>query len=237
MSKTGTADAMLDVERAMRDAPDTLPDTIQEALEVDKREGLMLAVKTRWVALAVIAVFVVYLNPTWSVLYYQVLLAGFALIGWAQTKVGKLGKSRAELFLLFCDLALMTLALVVPNPFAEHDWPVAMQYQFGNFIYFFVLLAGATMAYSWRTVFAFGVWTSLLWIAGMIWALYQPATLPELSSGIRATLADHPEMLEHLDPNEVNIPGRIQEVLVMLIVAATLGLAGKRTGELLLRQA
>jgi adenylate cyclase len=75
-------------------------DPIQRALEADKLEGLRLAVKARWVALAVIAPFRVYLNTTWSVLYYEVLLGALALIGWAQIKVGRFGKSRAELALL-----------------------------------------------------------------------------------------------------------------------------------------
>ena len=31
--------------------------------------------------------------------------------------------------------------MVLPNPFSDHAWPQAMQYQFGNFKYFFILLA------------------------------------------------------------------------------------------------
>ncbi|MDP6706531.1 MAG: adenylate/guanylate cyclase domain-containing protein [Alphaproteobacteria bacterium] len=212
-------------------------DLLQEALEADKREGLRLAVRARWVALAIIAVFLVFLNPAWEVLYYEALLVGFAAIGWAQIRIGRVGLSRAELALLFCDLALMTFTLIVPNPFMDFEWPVAMQYRFDNFIYFFVLLAGATMAYSWRTVFAVGTWTSGLWIAAMIWALLQPEGLPEASAALRSALAGQPEVLEFLDPNNVRVPARIQEIVVFLIVAGTLALAGRRTNRLLVRQA
>ena len=55
---------------------------------------------------------------------------------------------------------MVTFTLVVPNPFAAETWPTAMQYKFDNFLYFFLLLSFATMAYSWRTVFAFATWTS-----------------------------------------------------------------------------
>lgn len=212
-------------------------DPIQTALEADKREGLRLAVKARWCALAVIAPFLVYLNPTWPVLYYEALLVGFALIGWAQIKVGRLGKSRRELMLLLCDLVLMTFMLVVPNPFVDFEWPVAMQYRFDGFIYFFVLLAGATMAYSWRTVFAFGVWTSGLWMIGMTWAFFQPEILPEASANIMAALADYPQLLDFLDPNDIHVAGRVQEIFVFMIVAGTLALGGHRTNRLLRRQA
>lgn len=219
---------------------DSLPATsnhLMAALAADKREGLRLAVRARWIALAIISVLLVYLTPGWEVLYYQALLAGFAAIGWAQLKVGRVGASRPELFLMFCDLALLTFTLIVPNPFNDFDWPVAMQYRFDNFIYFFVLLAGATLAYSWRTIVAFGTWTSGLWIAAMIWALLQPATLPEVSAAVTTALAGHPELLEFLDPNDVRVPGRIQEIVVFLIVAGTLAVAGQRTNRLLVRQA
>jgi adenylate cyclase len=188
-------------------------------------------------ALAAIAPFLVYLNPTWSVLYYEATLVGFALIGWIQIKAGRLGKSRLELALIFCDLALMTVVLVVPNPFMTHALPVAMQYEFGSFIYFFVFLAGATMAYSWRTVVAYGVWTGVFWALGLIWVSFQPATLPEISTQIQALLADHQHMLEFLDPNDPNIALRIQEIFVFMIVAAMLALSGRRTNVLLRRQA
>ncbi|MEM1201031.1 MAG: adenylate/guanylate cyclase domain-containing protein, partial [Pseudomonadota bacterium] len=49
-----------------------------KALEDHKREGLYLAVRARWVALAVIGVMLPFLNPNPEVIYYQVLLALFA---------------------------------------------------------------------------------------------------------------------------------------------------------------
>jgi adenylate cyclase len=221
-----------------RTAADAAPiDPITAALAADKREGLRLAVKARWVALAAIAPFLVYLNTTWSVLYYEVMLVGFALIGWVQIKAGRLGKSRIELALIFCDLALMTIVLVVPNPFMPHAFPVAMQYEFGGFLYFFIFLAGATMAYSWRTVVAYGAWTGVFWAVGLIWVSFQPATLPEISTQIQALLADQPHMLEHLDPNDPHVAGRVQEIFIFMIVAAMLALSGKRTNDLLRRQA
>lgn len=225
------------ITRGPTDAAAESVDPITAALAADKREGLLLAVKARWVALAFIAPFLVYLNPTWPVLYYEAMLAAFALIGWLQIKAGRLGKSRMELLLIYCDLALMTLVMVVPNPFMQHVLPVAMQYTFGGFIYFFIFLAGATMAYSWRTIAAYGVWTGVLWAGGLIWVYFQPATLPEISERIRVLLADQPHMLEHLDPNDPNIPKRIQEIFVFIIVAAMLAVAGRRTNILLRRQA
>ena len=76
------------------------------------------------------------------------------------------------------DLAVMAFALIVPNPLSEHDWPAATQFRFGNFSYFYVLLAGATLAYTWRTIFVVGTWTSILWVLGVIWVVLSAAGGP-----------------------------------------------------------
>jgi adenylate cyclase len=208
----------------------------EAALANAKREGLLLAVRARWVALAVIAVITPILAPYWEMLYYEVALALFALIGWAQLKVGEVGRSRRELFLLFCDLALMTFILVVPNPWRAIDWPVAMQFHLGNFSYFFVLLAGATMAYSWRTLFAFGVWTTGLYTIAIVWAWFQP-TDPAMTERLSAAVGGDARLLGLIDPSVLNLPARVQELMIFLIVAATLALAARRSNNLLLSHA
>jgi adenylate cyclase len=69
----------------------------EAALANSKREGLLLAIRARWVALAVIALMLPILNPNWDVLYYIAMLGLFAAIGWAQLRVGRAGVSRPEL--------------------------------------------------------------------------------------------------------------------------------------------
>ena len=84
----------------------------EAAIADSKRQGLLLAVRARWVALAVIAVTLPIINPNWDVIYYIVMLGLFAAIGWAQLNVGKVGRSLPELFLIFCDLVLLTLLCI-----------------------------------------------------------------------------------------------------------------------------
>jgi len=219
---------------------DTEAETVQFAratLAAAKREGLQLAVRARYVALVVIACLLPIIYPAWEQLYYIVLLSPFALIGWAQVRLGRVGASRPELALLFCDLALLTFILVVPNPFSSAHWPVASQYHFGNFIYFFVLLSGATLAYSWRTVIAVGTWTSVLWLVGMIWVWWQPDRDPELTARIAAAVGSDQRLFQLISPNSIVLSARIQEIVVFMIVAVTLAVAVRRDNDLLMRHA
>jgi len=209
----------------------------EAAIADSKRQGLLLAVRARWVALAVIAVTLPIINPNWDVIYYIVMLGLFAVIGWAQLKVGKVGRSAPELLLIFCDLALITLLTVVPNPLSAANWPIGMQFRFETFIYFFVFLATATLAYSWRTVVAMGFWTSAVWAIGVGWAWLQPETHAELSERVRAAIGSDPRMFHILNPSAIDVPARFQEITVFLIVAMTLALAVRRSNALLISHA
>ena len=209
----------------------------EAAIAESKRQGLLLAVRARWVALAVIAVTLPIINPNWDVIYYVAMLGLFAAIGWAQLNVGKVGRSLSELFLIFCDLALITLLTVVPNPLSAANWPLGMQFRFETFIYFFVFLATATLAYSWRTVVAMGFWTSAVWAIGVGWAYLQPATHAELSERVRAAVGSDVRMFHIINPSSIGIPERFQEIIVFLIVAMTLALAVRRSNALLISHA
>jgi adenylate cyclase len=209
----------------------------EAALADSKREGLWLAVRARWVALAVIALTLPIMNPHWEVIYYIVSLGLFAVIGWAQLKVGKAGVSRPELFLMFCDLALMTFIAVVPNPWSPGGWPIGMQFRFNTFIYFFVLLATAPLAYSWRTVIAMGTWTAALWAVGVGWVWLQPETHAALAERVRAAVGSDVRMFALIDPTAINIAARFQEIVVFLIVAVTLAVAVRRSNALLVSHA
>lgn len=209
----------------------------EAALEKHKAEGLELAVRARWVAMAMIAVFLVFVNPQWEVVYYHVILALIALNGWFMRRVGRVGQSRPELVLIFIDLALMTIGMVLPNPLSDSDMPVAMQYRFENFLYFFVILAAGTLAYSWRTVLAIGTWTGGMWAVGLALAWWFSKPVPGLSEAAHQAFDGYPQVQALLDPNDFNVKLRIQEIVVFLIVAVTLGLSVRRFNALLMNNA
>jgi len=209
----------------------------EAALERHKKEGMELAVRARFFALGVIAIMLPFLNFSMEMLYYEVLLGLLALNGWAQRRVARVGRNRSELALIFIDLLLMTIAFAVPSPFADELWPTPMQFRFESFIYLFVILAGATLAYSWRTIFAIGIWSAGLWSLAVFGVWKWGTFMPDLSTASSEALAGFPSMARILDPNAINFDLRLQEIVVFLLVAFTLGLAMRRYNTLLLGNA
>ncbi|WP_419738425.1 adenylate/guanylate cyclase domain-containing protein [Ruegeria sp.] len=209
----------------------------EAAMQRHKQEGLELAVRARWIAMALTGVLLIFLNPQWEVLWYHFILLLICANGWLIRRAGRVGQSRTELLLIFVDLLIMTLGMIVPNPFSDDVRPLAMQYRFDNFQYFFIILAAGTLAYSWRTVVAIGSWTALIWTAGWIIAWWVATPIPGISQKVAAALQGYPDVAELLDPNSFDIPQRIQQVIVFVMVAVTLGVSMRRLNRLLMSNA
>lgn len=207
------------------------------ALERHKREGLHLAITARWIALTVVAIMLPFLNPHLDVLFYEAILLALAVNGWIARKVGRVGLSRLELVVMFVDLTLITLAMTLPNPLNPNDWPQAMTYRLSGFQYMFILLASGTLAYSWRTIMALGTWATVLWLIGLTAVWWVSVPDPALTNALIAAFPDDPEMAAVLDPNNLMLELRIQEVVVFLIVALTLAITVRRFNRLLLGNA
>lgn len=218
------------------DIGETSKYTVQ-ALEKHKRDGAELAVRARWAALAVVAVLLPFLNPSVTVIYYQVGLAVMAALGWLMQRAARVGMSRTELALIFFDLLLITFLLVVPNPFDTDPAPTAVVYSFGNFIYLFIILSGATLAYSWRTILAIGNWTAAIWMISAFGVWWFGTTDAALGARVAAAFEEDARLLALFDPNTVKFDLRTQEIIVFVICAYTLALTVRRFNRLLLGHA
>lgn len=221
----------------------TLPEVEEQnkytraTLERHKREGLDLAIRARWIAMAVVGVLIAFLRQDWDVLYYEAILALIALNGWFQRRAGRVGQSRVELALLFVDLLIMTVGMIAPNPLSNENLPLAAQMRFENFLYFFIILAAGTMAYSWRTVVAIGVWTGGMWVLGIGLAWWFATPVPGLTEAAALAFGDYPRLADIMDPNSFQLDLRFQEIVVFMLVALTLGFSARRFDHLLLSNA
>lgn len=209
----------------------------EAALERHKREGMDFAVRARFIAMGVIAVMLPLVNPRFEMIYYEAILLGFVAIGWMQRRVARVGRNRREMRLIVADILLMTAALLVPNPLDHDAMPLAMQYRSGGFAYFFVLIALATLAFHWRTLWGIGVITATVWIAalGLITA-YAPES-EALAAAHAAAFPGDGYLSLLMDPNDPLAFIRVQETIAFLLVAAILAANARRSNRLLMDQA
>ena len=208
-----------------------------EALERHKHEGMELAVRARTIAMLVVGVMISFITPWPEVIFYHVILGLFILIGLAQRRVGRVGSSGPELFLLFCDLVLMTVVAVLPNPFGERTLPLAFQLHFEIHKYFFIILVTATLSYSWRTLVAVGTWTTALWLGAVaaVWYVSEPD--PAVFAAIAAFYPDATVVPYLSNPTQVALDQQIQSAVVFLMCALILALSMRRFQNLVLAQA
>lgn len=208
-----------------------------EALLKEKLEGQRIAAWARTVALLASGVLITFQNASWAVLYFHGLLLVFIALGWAQLRYARVGHSRVELALILADLVLLAVTLTVPNPFAPGDFPTAMIYRFETFPYFFIILALATLAYSWRTVLTMGAAFVVIWFLSVLGVALFGRTDPQLGRLVAAAFAAVPSMHDIVDPNSVVWAIRAQEMVIFFLVSAILALRGQRSNALLIRQA
>jgi adenylate cyclase len=151
----------------------------------------------------------------------------------------RIGRSWAELAFILFDVLLLTYIAAAPNPFATDPTPGAFGFRVNAFQYLFLVLAFATLSYSWRTVWTIGIVVAVVWLAAVGVVDYFGTDLPflETSADVAAMTVGNPGLAPFLNLNDVQWELRVQEVVVFIIVAAALTLKGWRSNQLLLRQA
>ena len=213
---------------------DRIGQWLGQALEVEEREGQLLAIKCRCFAIVAIAILACFVAPFPGVLYYHALLAIFMLLGLVDAWLTVRGKRRFWHGYAFAalDFALLSFTLLYPNPIATIGYPPQLNLQSGRFIYFFVMLGILAFSYRPNMMLFGGIAGALMWTLGVIWIV----TLPESSFWISQDLAPEIYFAEVLTPTYVDIGMHVREVAVFLIVAASLAITVARSRRLVLNQ-
>jgi adenylate cyclase len=209
-------------------------DRLQQAFAAEERAGLALAVKGRTVALLAVAVLLAVLAPFPGVLYYHLLLALFIGIGLADLALQRsaVGRPWHRYALATLDSVLLAFTLLYPNPFRAVELAPQALLQVGNFIYFFVPLAGLALSYRPGLVVWGGISGAASWAAGVAWLLSLPDTVATMPD------AGDPRHLEIMRlPTFINLGARLQEIVVLLVVAGLLGVVAHRSRRIAWRQA
>src|SRR5262249_21158695 len=128
------------------------------------------------------------------------------------------------------DAALVTFAIVYPNPFGNEDWlmrPAALRLD--NVLYLLVFVGLSTLSYSPRQVIWTGVVGAICWMIGALWVASLPGVnwVPSVAPNDTAGL---------MDPHAVVLQLLVKQIAVLLIITGVLAGAVARTRSLVLRQ-
>jgi len=209
---------------------------LARALRVEQLAGLRLAAHVRLGALAVIAVWLWFLTNAPALYYYEAGVMLLAASGLAhQTLEFRHGTWRwLPYAFVTLDCVIMALAMFGPSLVIEGPWPPQMFLRNGTFIYFFIIVAGMTLSYSPALVLWAGFTSALCWSAGVAWMLFLPDTKTLGRDDFEPPAA---ALASVLDPHFVDIDPRLQDVILVLVVAGIIAVAVARTRRLVLQHA
>lgn len=204
---------------------------IVAAFAREQQAGALLGFQARAVGVLVIGLSLLFRAGGESLLYYVTILLVLLLSGWgfyltttARAASFRLGPLLLRPALIAADMALITVALVVPAPGAPESWPAAMQLRLGDIGFLFVFLAFSALTYSPGLALWAGLVAGAAWIGGVAWTLSEPGSFTRgVSDFASMEISEALETL--LDPNYVSVIAAGQEAFLLLITGAIIAAA------------
>lgn len=205
----------------------------EDAFVEEERQGLMLAAKTRTIALLAILLWQIVDNPNSGLAYALSLsvIASFAVLGLVQYVCARQRFHMAVLKYLFVlmDCALLALALVAGNPFVGYEVPPAYAMHGSAFAVFFLFLMQAAFSFRPRLVLWCGLSIILARTGMLLWVASRPGIFTNIDLPERTAEA----IAESLaNPNFVYLGHWATEVMASLIVAGGLAVVVRRSRRL-----
>ncbi len=205
--------------------------------------GHKLAVQCRLIAALVVMVLMLFMIPDPEgfsgqsrLIFYEIcaiVLSLNAVVSYAINRSRFNGPWRAYLF-VGLDFVFVTLAVIGPAFIFDDGMPGQMLLRYNSFLYYFIFVALIALGYSPALMLWAGFSAALTYSVGVIFVLMKPDTLFIPASAI-TDIDAMVAMLNH--PHVVDINVRIQEVVVMLLVAGILAAVARRSRRLIVRQA
>jgi len=206
---------------------------MEEAFSEEERQGLMLAAKTRTVAVMVILVWQAIDSPHGGLAYAYNLfvVASFAVLGFLQYICARQRFYVSVLKYLFvlADCALLALFLTLGNPFVGHDLPSTFAMRGSQFSLFFLFLMQAAFSFRPRLVLWCGLCIVTARTGMLLWITSQPGVLTNVD--LRG-LAPETFAKAYTSPDFVYLGDWAMEMITALIVAGGLAVVVARSRRL-----
>ena len=194
---------------------------------------------TAWIRTAlsaIVGIWFIWAVSVPHIYYYHFLLAVLIVIGWINFYVSRrMGYEHWLVFVFaFLDTGLLTFGMLSDNPFEEVPLPLALQYRWDTFVFFFLLFSAVLHSYSTRLVLWSGISIALWWSGALALALNDPGVVTEFDlPGFKGM--SHLPSLERAQASDfIDVMRRLQEAIVALLLAVVASLSVARSRRLVL---
>lgn len=202
-----------------------------------ERSGLKVAIKGRIVAIVFMGVWLIASRPIDRAFEFVVALAAFALLGVLHYFVIARGADRPWVKYVFitCDIALLSLAVILSNPFPVADLPQMIIFRFDVFQYYFIVLAVAAFSFSPGMLVWSGFAGAFGWLGAYAWIVRnEPVVFNWSDLPANPTKEQFYEIF--YSPSFAPIGGVFQECLTFVVVATLIAIVMRRARNTVLRQ-
>ena len=215
------------------------PSRLEAAFAREEYLGLRLAARVRAVALVVIAVWIPVENSFPQTLFFEAFVVLFAVFGFAPLWLHHVGRYKRWMRYLFplLDIALLTTAVFLPNPFEPELVPRQQYLRFGNELYLYLFIMAAAFTYSPAVVMWTGFCSALVWSIATLWIALLPNSSPFVSAATFQALPHDQRTQMLLDPYRIHYGLWGRQVVLFLLTAAGLAVFVRRARRLVAQQA
>ncbi len=215
----------------------TAQESTTATFEEVERSGMKLAIKGRIVAIIFMGLWLIASRPLDRAIEFTAVLATFALLGALHYFVIGSGADRpwVKYFFITCDIALLSLAVVLSESFPTANLPQMMIFRFDVFQYYFIVLAVAAFSFSPGMLVWSGFAGSFGWLSTYAWITRNESNVFNWSD-----IPANPTQEQFYDiffsPAFAPIGGRFQESLTFIVVAILIAIVMRRAKNTVLRQ-
>jgi adenylate cyclase len=211
---------------------------LDAAFATAERDGLEIALHARFAALAVLAVWILASRSGGALFYGLGVVALFAAsgVGYVWLSARSRNRPRIAYACVALDALLLSVLLVAPNPFEPMALPPPMMLRGEGFLYFFVLLGLVALSYSPGLVLWFGAVASVGRACAIAAISLDPRARVDTELFL-APMSSEQRILAQLDPWFIDLTAQGHDILLLLIVSATLAVVVGRSRKLVFRQA
>lgn len=209
-------------------------ESVHAAFNEEERNSASLAFRVRTVALCGLAALFFLLEPAYTQLYYVGIILLIVFYGFLHDRLRQSAYYRPWHSYIFVALNVLTVAYAVlmPNPLTDKTFPIQMALRAETFPFFYLFLAFSALSYSPDRVLWTGFVTAVTWGVAVIAIALREDSIVYFGFRTNPDL----DLSSYLDSHFIDLLQQTIQILLFMIVAATMATGVWRTRRLVRRQ-